>query len=256
MTLSRLDEVLWAASLIGHAALATILVRRKRWREFPVFTSFVIYEGLTTVLLVAVSDYGSKHAYSLAYWITAYGNFAYQVAIIYEIARDVLRPTGRWVQEARRSFYLWGGLGLVLAAALTLQLGPTHSKGLDLWEARLDVFTSLLTCELVLAMSAAANRLGLQRRSYVVALGSGFAVWACVALMQDFARAALGWDRDFVALGHIGMVVYLLVLVYWIVMFWLPERARAPLSPEMQAYLLALHDRVHYDLHGVDGPRT
>lgn len=254
MTLSTLDKVLWAASLVGHAALTSVLVIRKRWREFPVFTSFLVYEALSTVLLVVVSDNRSRHAYFLAYWITGFGNYAYQVAVIYEIARDVLRPTGRWVQEARRSVLLWGGLGLVAATVLALQLGPTQSKGLDLWEARLNVFTSLLTCGLFLAMSAAANRLGLQRRSYVVALGSGITVWACVALLQDFARAALGWDRSFVALGHIGMVMYLLVLVYWIVMFWLPEKARAPLSPEMRAYLLALHDRVHYDLHDANGP--
>lgn len=254
MTLSTLDKVLWAASLLGHAALTFVLVFRKRWRDFPVFTSFVVYEALTTILLVVVSSKGSRHAYFLAYWITAFGNYAYQVAVIYEIARDVLRPTGRWVREARRSFLLWGGLGLVVAAVLALQLGPTQSRGLALWDARTEVFTSLLICELFLAMSAAANRLGLQRRSYVVALGAGITVWACVALLQDFARAALGWDRKFVTLSYAGMVVYLLVLAYWIVVFWLPEKQRAPLSPEMRAYLLALHDRVQYDLHDVNGP--
>ena len=254
MTLSTLDQVLWAASLIGHAALASVLVVRKRWKEFPVFTSFVIYEALTTLFLFAVLHTASKRAYFLAYWITGFGNYVYQVAVIYEIARDVLRPTGRWVREAQRSFFLWGGLGLVVAAVLASQLGLPQSKGLDLWEARIQVFTSMLTCELFLAMSTAANRLGLQRRSYVVALGLGITVWACVALLQDFAHAALGWDHSLVGSAYFEEVVYLFVLVYWIVTFSLPEKARAPLSPEMRQYLLALHKRVNYDLHGVDGP--
>ncbi len=254
MTLSTLDQVLWAASLVGHAALASVLVVRKRWKEFPVFTSFVVYEAFTTLLLFAVLHKASGHAYFLAYWITGFGNYLYQVAVIYEIARDVLRPTGRWVREAQRSFFLWGGLGLVVAAVLALQLGPSQSKGLDVWDARLQVFTSMLTCELFLAMSTAANRLGLQRRSYVVALGLGITVWACVALIQDFAHAALGWNRNLVGLAHFEQVVYLLVLIYWIVTFSLPEKGRAPLSPEMREYLLALHNRVNYDLHGGDGP--
>ena len=255
MTLSTLDEILWAASLVGHAALASVLVARRRWKEFPVFTSFVIYEALTTVLLYGMHAYGSRRGYFLAYWITGFGNYCYQVAVIYEIAHDVLRPTGRWVREARRAFFLWGGLGLVAAVVLALQLGLPQSKGLDLWDARVQVFTSMLTCELFLAMSVAANRLGLQRRSYVVALGLGITVWAGVALLEDFAHAAIGWDRSLVGFAHVEQVVYLLVLVYWIVAFWLPEKGRAPLSPAMQKYLLALHERVHYDLGGIDGPQ-
>ena len=254
MTLSTLDQVLWAASLVGHVALASVLLVRRRWKEFPVFTSFVVYEALTTVLLYAVLHHASKRAYFLAYWITGFGNYLYQVAVIYEIARDVLRPTGRWVREAQRSFFLWGGLWLGVAAALASQLGLPQSKGLDLWDARIQVFTSMLTCELFLAMSAAANRLGLQRRSYVVALGLGITVWSCVALIEDFAHAALGWTHDLGMFVHAPEVVYLGVLLYWIVVFSLPERARAPLSPAMREYLLALHKRVHYDLHGVDGP--
>ena len=253
MTFSTLDEVLWAASFVGHAALASVLLSRRRWREFPVFTSFIVYEALTTFLLFVVSRNGSKRAYFLAYWITAFGNYLFQVAVIYEIARDILRPTGRWVQEARRSFFLWGGLGLILAVLLALQLGEPQSKGLNLWDARVQVFTSMLTCELFLAISAAANRLGLVRRSYVVGLGFGLTVWACVALLEDFAHAALGWNRNLVGLAHFEQVVYLLVLGYWIAVFWLPEKARAPLSPQMREYLIALHERVQYDLHGMDG---
>lgn len=254
MAFSTLDDVLWAAGFIGHVALTSVLLVRGRSREFPIFTSFVAYQALTSVLLFLVHAYGIRKGYFLAYWITGFGNYLYQVAVIYEIARDVLRPTGRWVIEARRSFFLWSGLGLVVAVVLASQLGQPQSKGLNLWDARVTVFTAMLTCELFLAMSTAANRLGLQRRSYVVALGLGLTVWACVALVEDFAHAALGWDREFAGLAHVDEIVYLLVLGYWIAVFWLPEKARAPLSPEMRQYLLALHQRVHYDLHGIDGP--
>lgn len=254
MAFSTLDDVLWAAGFIGHVALTSVLVVRGRWREFPVFTSLLAYQALTTALLFVVHAYGTKRGYFLAYWITGFGDYVFQVAVIYEIARDILRPTGRWVQDARRSFLIWGGLGLVVAAVLASQLGQPQAKGLNLWDARITVFTSMLTCELFLAMSTAANRLGLQRRNYVVALGLGLTVWACISLVEDFAHAALGWDREFGMLGHAHEIVYLLVLGYWIVVFWLPEKARAPLSPAMREYLLALHQRVHYDLHGVDGP--
>jgi hypothetical protein len=254
MNLSNLDNALWAASLVGHVALVFVLIFRKRVRDFPIFTVFLTYEAFTTVLLFLVSRIGSHHAYFLAYWITGFANYAFQLALILEVARDVLRPTGTWVRDARRAFLGWGAAGLITAALLALQLGPPQSKGFDLWDTRITVFTSVLTCGLFLAMATAATDLGLQWRSHVVALGEGLFVWAFVALLEDFAHAALGWDREFVVFVHIRMLVYLAVLLYWMVLFWLPERVRKPLSPEMMSYLGSLHDRVKYDVNRLNGP--
>ena len=254
MTLTSLDNVLWAAGFLGHVALLLVLVVRKRLRDFPLFTSFLAFEASRTVLLFVVFRYGSKHGYFLAYWITGFADYIFQVALIFEIARHILRPTGTWVRDARKAFWGWGTAGLLAAAALALQIGPPQSKGFDLWDTRITVFTSLLTCELFLAMSMTANRLGLQWRSHVIALGQGLFVWAFIALLEEFAHAILGWDREFVMFVHARMFVYLSVLVYWMVAFWLPEKVRAPLSPEMNAYLVALHERVQYDLTSMNGP--
>ena len=243
MRLSVLDNALWAASLLGHAALLLILFLRKRAREFPVFTFFVASEVFRTVLLFFVLRYGTKHAYFLAYWITGFGNYLFQVALIVEIGRNVLRPTGRWVLEARKSFLIFGAVGLLVAAILAFELGPSQSKGLDLWDTRVTVFTALMTCGLFLAMLTAANRLGLRWRSQVFAIGQGLFLWAFISLLGDVGHTALGWNRDFIVLDHVRMFTYLAVLVFWSVTFWLPERERAQLSPEIQAYLLAAHEK-------------
>ena len=254
MNLSILDNALWAAGFIGHLTLVLTLVIRKRVRDFPVFTGFIGFEAFTTFLLFFVSSRGSRHSYFLAYWITGFADYIFQVAVILEVARDVLRPTGTWVRDAYKAFLGWGSAALVVSAALALQLGPPQSKGFDLWDVRITVFTSLLTCALFIAMSAAANRLGLQQRSYVFALAGGFFVWTFSSLLEEFGHAIFGWNHEFIIFVHIRHGVYLLVLVYWIAVFWLPEKVRAPLSPEMNAYLIALHERVQYDLKSIDGP--
>jgi hypothetical protein len=254
MNLSTWDNALWAAGFIGHVALVLVLVIRKRVREFPVFTGYIGFQALTTILLFLVSRDGTRHGYFLVYWITGFTDYIFQIAVIFEVARDVLRPTGTWVRDARRAFLAWGLGGLMAAATLALQIGPPQSKVFDLWDVRVTVFTSLLTCGLFLSMSAAANRLGLQQRSYVFALGQGFFAWTFCSLLEEFGHAIFGWDREFVIFVHVRMIVYLLVLVYWMVAFWLPEKARAPLSPEMKAYLVSLHEKVQYDLESVNGP--
>ncbi len=230
MNLSTLDNVLWVTSFAGHVTLLFVLVGRSRWRSFPVFTCFVAYAVFRTILLFFVLRHGTRHGYFLAYWMTGFADYAFQIALILEIALDVLRPGGRWVLEARRAFLVWGFAGLLLAATISLYMGAPESKGLDLWDARITVFTSLLTCGLFLAMASAANRLGLGRRSYVLAIGQGLTTWAFVALLEDFGHVALGWNHQFIVLVHVRMLVYLAVLVYWITTFWRPESSHAHIS--------------------------
>ncbi len=248
MKLSVLDNALWAASLLGHVALLFILFLRKRVREFPVFTVFVASEVFRTVLLFLVLHYGTKHGYFLAYWITGFANYLFQVALIVAIGMNVLRPTGRWILEARRSLLLYGAVGVLVAAVMAFEVGPSQSKGLDLWDTRVTVFTALMTCGLFSAMLMTANRLGLRWRSQVFAIGQGLFVWAFIALLGDAGHTALGWNREFTSLDHVREFTYLAVLCYWSIRFWLPEKERTELSPEIRAYLLAAHDRLEYDL--------
>ncbi len=248
MPFTTLANVLWATSLLGHLAVLSVLLVRGRWRKFPVFAGVLLYQVTETVVLGVIAHQGRWHAYSVAYWVLVFGDYGMQLALIWEIARSVLRPTGTWIRDARQSFFLWSAAGVLLAVGLAFTIGPPGSKGLDPWEARLTVFTSLLTCELFLAMSAAANRLGLPWRSHVMALAQGIMAWAAIALVGDLGHVILGWNRAFAVLDYARNLVYLGVLVFWGVAFWLPERARAPLSADMQEYLVALHRRVQYDL--------
>lgn len=252
MNLSALDNALWAASLFGHAALLFVLIARGRARYFPVFTLFIASEVFRTVLLFLVFRFGTNHGYLLAYWTTGFANYLFQAAVIVEIGVNVLRPTGRWILEARRSFLLFGSIFLLVAAVMAFEIGPAQSKGLDLWDTRITVFTALMTCGLFLAMVMAANHLGLRWRSQVFAIGQGLFLWSFIALLTDVGHTALGWDRDFIVLDHVLMFSYLVVLAFWGGTFWLPERARAELSPEIRSYLLAQRERLDYSLNSAD----
>jgi len=247
MNLSNLDNALWAASLIGHVALVLVLVLRGKVRQFPVFFSFIVFSALVTILLFFVSRFGTKYGYFLAYWATSGANYLFQVGLIAEIATNTLRPTGRWVLEARKSFLFRALLGLMVAAVVAFEMGPEQSKGLDLWDTRITIFTDLMTCGLFVAMLTAANRLGLRWRSQVFALGQGLFIWAAFALFSNIAHIALGWNREFIVLDHIQMFAYLGVVLFWGVTFWLPEKERAELSPDIRAYLVAAARRVEYD---------
>ncbi len=114
---------------------------------------------------------------------------------------------------------------------------------------RSDVFTSLVACGLVTALFTQANNLGLPWRSHAIAIGGGLMFWTLVAASIDGFQAYLDPRRAYDdAVGYLRVADYLLVLGYWCVSLWHNEPARRPISPALQKYVLALQERVHYDL--------
>ena len=250
MNLSSLDDILWAASFLGHAALCLVLLMRGRWRGFPMFTAYAAFHTALPIVLFLVQ--ASRVWYAYLYWSAEVVDFGMQIGLVFEMARIVLRPTGTWLQDAKKQFFLWGSVGVAIAALLAWGVSPPGLKGLEAWQVRGSLFTSLVTCELVMVMALSATRLGLGWRSHVMALGQGLAVWSIVAVAVDGVQSFVGAAQQFATLDHLRILVYCAVLVYWMVQFWVAEPMRRPISPQMRDYLLALHRSVTYDLGSID----
>jgi hypothetical protein len=255
MNLSALDLALWAANFLGEAVLFSILICRRRWKEFPVFTALIGYEAAILAALYLIYLYCSQVWYTRVYWTYALLDFLLQLGVIWEIARIVLRPTGTWVRDARKQFILWGAAGILLAAALPWLVTPPATTLLGRLQVRGFLFTSLVICELIAVVTRTSKSLGLGWRNHVMALGNGWTAWAVVAILVDGLHTFPGMQRYFTVLEHVKMFAYLAALGYWSVQFWLEEPARQPISPQLRAYILDLHQRIKNDLDTVGAQR-
>ena len=255
MSPSALDYVLWLASFLGEAFLFFVLLYRRRWREFPVFTFLTGFETLLSPVEYALFRYGSVGYYTRIYYTVIPIEFFLQLGVVLEIARIVMRPTGTWVRDAKKQFIFWGALGILFAAALPFLVTPPAATLLERLEVRADLFTSLVICELIAVVTRTSKSLGLGWRSHVMALGNGWTVWAVVAILVDGLHSYFGAERCFSQLEHVRMFAYLAVLGYWMVQFWLEEPARQPLSPELRVYIETLHRRVKNNLDTLDAQR-
>ncbi|MGA3159787.1 MAG: hypothetical protein ABSC77_01115 [Terracidiphilus sp.] len=255
MNLSALDLALWAANFLGEAVLFSILIYRRRRREFPVFTTLIGFEAVIPAALYLIYIRGYYGWYARVYWSQALIDFILQLGVVWEIARIVLRPTGTWVRDARKQFILWGAAGILLAAALPWLVMPPAATLLGRLQVRGFLFTSLVVCELIAVVTRTSKSLGLGWRNHVMALGNGWTVWAVVAILVDGLHSFPGMQHYFTVLEHIKMFAYLAVLGYWMVQFWLEEPARQPISPQLHAYIEALHQRIKNDLDTVSAQR-
>ncbi len=255
MNLSALDFALWIAGFLGNAALFAILTYRRRYREFPVFTSLMGYYVAQAILLYLIYKLGSGIWYFQAYWYSVLFDFLLQLGVIWEIARIVMRPTGSWVRDAKKQFILWSAAGILLAAALPWLVTPPAATLLGRLEVRGNLFTSLVVCELIAVVTRTSRSLGLGWRNHVMALGNGWTAWAVVAILVDGLHSYFGADLYFRELEYLRMFAYLVALGYWMVQFWLEEPARQPISPELRAYIEDLHMRINKDLDTMSAHR-
>ncbi|HZU08699.1 MAG TPA: hypothetical protein VFA02_02260 [Pseudacidobacterium sp.] len=258
MHLNLLDDILWAASFFGNVVLLAVLLIKRRWKEFPVFTILIADFAIETPALFLIYRYSSLHWYAIIYWTTYTLDFVLQVALVFEMARIVLRPTGTWVRDARSTFLLCGVAGAAIALVLTYIVHPVAPSSLVAWGVRAYLFSSLLFCELFFAMMLAAQRLGLVWRNHVMGLGQGLTAWSLATMLVHAAHTYFGAVNKYVfnTLEHVRIIVYISATIYWVITFWLPEPERRPLSPEMQKYLVALHDKVQYDASQVSGAQN
>ena len=248
MNLSIIAELIWAASFAGHVALLAILLYRRRWRAFPVFTGYIAFHAVETPLLFFLYTPHSVALYGKVYWSGALIDFAFQLGIVFEVARNVMKPTGTWLRDARKQFLLGGAGGLLLAAALTWWLTPPDTHGLHRLEVKGNLFAAFLICELFPIISSTAKNLGLGWRNHVLAITQGFGAWIVVSLVTEALRGYFGVWKYSSPLIYAHQVAYIGALMYWAVQMWRDEPVRQPISNELRQYIIALHNRAEYDL--------
>ncbi len=255
MNLSVVARVLWAVSFIEHVILLLVLLMRGRWKTFPVFTTWIGFNTFRTILLFAIYSYGSKHLYGNVYWSASFLDLALQVGVVFEIARVVLKPTGTWVRDARKTFLLMGMVGAAFAAMIAYVINPSSDSSLEFWIEKGNLFSAMLTVELFVSMAFASTQLGLVWTSHVMRIGQGWAVWAVVALIIEGAYSHFGANWHGVVLDNIRILTYEGVTVFWIITLWRSEPKRRTLSPEMQSYLDGLHSQLQTELRSVSNTK-
>ncbi len=192
---------------------------------------------------------GTSRIYARWYLFFDIASFLLQLFILFEIAKNVLRPAGVWSRAAWKPMVVSASIGAVAALLAAWLVEPTGIRNFTALELRAEVFTGLLACELVIAMMLSARAVGLPWRSHAMAIGQGLMVYQLAAVLIQGIAASIGPHSPYYqSLYYIRSLTYFVTLGYWSVSLWHAEPARRPISPALQKYVLALHERVQYDL--------
>jgi hypothetical protein len=239
----------WAAGLLGHILLLTVLLAKKRARVFPVFTALIVANICNAIVLYGVAASGAKRAYLGAYFSFAVLDVVLQLSVTYELARHVFRPTGVWAPDVRRSFILIVLASFPIALLLSFVPLPPEKTLLALLLDRLNIFVAALQCELFVGMIAASAIARLPWKTHVARIAQGLGFYSLISLIADAGHSALVRNSGFFhTLTFARMTSYLICQTYWIVMLWREAPAPKELSEEMSMQLFTLQRRLEYDL--------
>jgi len=219
-----LSLFLWITPHALLGVLAVVLCKRRLYREFPVFFTYVFYEIAEFILLFALYFIpGAGKQYAYAYCGTLLLSIALRFGVIDEVSKDLFRESQFLKVAARRSLQCVTGLLLVMGVLLAVYAPGGNSAK---WYAGVFVINrgaAMVQCGLLLALLLFSGFLGLswRRSAFGIALGLGILTSVDLAFSALRAEFASEVGAEFLDLLITG--TYLVCVLIWIGYSLAPE---------------------------------
>lgn len=254
MHLTGLDLLFWAAGFGAHLILLFVLLIRRRFRQFPIFTAFILTNVLRTIALYLVELLGTKATYFYTFWSLGILDTLLQICVVYELFALTFRPQGEWVRDLRGSFKWLAASTVAVAAGLTWLAAPHARLWMQVVVIKGNFFSSVCMSELFVGMIALSVRAGLPSKTHVARISQGLGVYSVVEVLIEAGHSYFGVGRNeqvYVALSHARMSAYLICVGYWIVMLWRQAPASREMPERTLGQLIELKKVVESDLERI-----
>jgi hypothetical protein len=214
----KADLLLSLIGLIAALWLATVLVRRKTYREFPLFFLYVSFSIAFITLRLAVS--GDYRLFFFVFWVTEAIYVALALLVLHEVFRTVFAAF-----YEKRWFWLFFPFVVVaiftIAIAYRLGSPPVQASRLISLILTLGTTVSLVQVAIFGLFFLLVWFHGIRWRDYPFGIVVGFAIIAVGSLWGNWARSVFGtrFNKFF---GYAPAVAYILAVIVWLDTFLRP----------------------------------
>ena len=256
---SLLWHYLWAAPNVGLLLLAVIIYRRSQQREFPIFLTFAIVQGVASLALYGMSlaywHFRSPLFSPVFWWRADFVHLLIEVvlkfALIGEILSHALKPFPALSKSGKLMIRVVGP-ALVLTATLVVALSrPSQFPPIIATSLRLDLADYVIECGMLLCifLFAAYFHLAWGRLAFGIALGLGIAGSVQLGTWALWSNLAVTFHQrtllDFVNMGvdHLSVLIWL---------YYVLTTPKATLMDKLGMVKFGENDD-HYDDHDSGG---
>jgi len=230
-----LQDAIWVWPTFLEAITAGVMVRRKLWRDFPVFWTFLLFEVARTCVLFGIGMGKERYAtYFYAFWITEGLASFLGFFVVREIFRKVF-PRRLGLQRLGSTVF---GVSLLLLIVVALYAASAAPGG-DASKLVAGIYVikradSILRLGLLVTLFVSIFLFGLPWTDYLFGIALGLALYDAVELAALAIRAHYGRSANSIySWSRIGANVCQKLI--WAGYFF---RRRSPSNPRFADALL------------------
>jgi hypothetical protein len=240
MSLRALYAMVSLLSMLAEVSLFVVLVVRRQYKTFPIFTACVACDLLSDigvgVLLLAAPHHVAR---SVAFGLLPL-QYLLDLGVLLELSWNVLRPVFSSLPRGTVGAFA-GAMGLAVLGGVLLayHVGNTGNKIQDI-KAPLDLMVGLLRMLIFAATAGFSQLLGIGWKNKVLQLATGLSFYSAVDLVVSLVARYYG---DSGGLETTRVLAWTLELGFFLWVFTTKEVRRREFSPQMEQFLVTLAGR-------------
>jgi hypothetical protein len=204
---------LWCAQPLLQAAVAVVLWRRKLYKVFPVFFTYIMAQIGIFAITFPLRSADNYEWYFYTFWAGAAVSALLSFRVIHEIFLDVFRPY-HMLKDLGTVLFKWTGLVMLLVSAIVAFSNTAHSDPLAQAVTLLQRSVRMVQCGLILFLLLFSQFLGVSRKQQSFGIALGFGLFASVelVLLALYSGGYLHSGR----MNLINTCMYNVAIVVWI----------------------------------------
>jgi len=215
----------WIASIALQVLLMIVLVIRRAWTRFPLFTAYAAFNVFEAGITFAVSKNGMLYFY--VYWACQAIATILGLAVVYEVFNALLSPHAALTKIARMIFRVTA-IFLVLLGFVVVMAEVSANR---------NVFGSVSSAAMVIAEAARfvemgllmflflfSSTFGLHWRAHIFGIALGLGVFVAIDLVNVTLRSHLGTAIPADVLSLARGAAFCISVSMWAAYLLLPER--------------------------------
>lgn len=251
-----LDFALWVAGIGTEIAIVAVLVHKRAYRLFPIFSLYIVWGVVNDSTMMAISRL-SPDRYLQAFLVEMPLDSLFQFCVLVELAWAVLRPLRGSI--SRRAIPGLAVLILLAGAAVWPIAGAVVRQGESAqWHLLLQLQQtfSILRILVFLALAALSQLLAIGWRDRELQIATGLGLYSLVSLGAATMHTHPAAPSFYHAVEQVVVVSYLCSLLYWAFSFVQKEAPRQAFSPRMQSILLSVAGSARASRMAIDDVRN
>ena len=230
----QLIYALWFIGIGLQAVLAIVLIAKRMWRQYPIFTGYAASGVLQSLLCLGLQH--QRALYPYVYWTCETVGLILGLGVIYEVFKTLLVSYPALYRLANRTFKGTIVLLLVLAGAVVYFQSAVEGSRFVAGFVTLEQATRIAQVGLVVFLFAFSRAFGLGWRQHVFGIVLGLGIFTSVELVSITMRAHIGIVAT-PAFNVVRGFAFDTSMLVWIGYILLPERVASSAEVPQRAQL-------------------